>query len=521
MSDYLILTGATGLVGRYLLRDLLLAGERVAVVVRRQRGQSAELRVEQIMRFWEERLGRTLPRPVCLHGDVSRPGWDLSEADYAWLAQRPLRVLHNAAVLTFHGKDRTGEPWRTNYSGTEHTLELCRELGATRFHYVSTAYVCGKRQGVILEDELDCGQQFRNDYEASKLAAEKLVRECPWLEETTIYRPAVISGDSQTGYTNTYHGLYLYLKMASVVVSNTRPGPDGRRYTPVRIDMNADQPRNVIPVDWVSRVICHLMRDKTAHGKTFHLAPEKPVTPRNVMEAAMAHYNSYGVEFVRDEAVERPAGSVEDRIQTNRGMYADYEVTDPLFSTANLKRHAGDLPCPPIDEALIKKYIVFGEEDRWGKRPAPAPEVSRWAKDVLAVIGRRFEDGGRPRTLAAIGSATAMPRAEGSEKAASTTAVELGLDITGPGGGQWTCVLGDDHALRLVRGLPADERPLLRMTCDELFRLTEGDVEVTQRRLADLIGAGKGASFAPKLFATYFSHSPKRTGEARSRTGVA
>ena len=32
--DYVLLTGATGLVGQYLIKDLLLAGQRLAVIVR-------------------------------------------------------------------------------------------------------------------------------------------------------------------------------------------------------------------------------------------------------------------------------------------------------------------------------------------------------------------------------------------------------------------------------------------------------------------------------------------------------
>ncbi len=72
---------------------------------------------------------------------------------------------------------------------------------------------------------------FRNDYEQSKLQAEQLVRSAQCIDELTVYRPAVISGDSQTGYTNTYHGIYLYLRMMAVIVPRLPAGPmvDGIR----------------------------------------------------------------------------------------------------------------------------------------------------------------------------------------------------------------------------------------------------------------------------------------------------
>ena len=117
-------------------------------------------------------------------------------------------------------------------------LALCREARIRELHHVSTAYVCGSRQGRIFESELDEGQDCRNEYEASKLEAERLVRGPDGLESVTVYRPAVISGDSKTGYTSTYHGLYLYLRLMAMAVP-MQPAGEGR-YT-----RDADQAPNV------------------------------------------------------------------------------------------------------------------------------------------------------------------------------------------------------------------------------------------------------------------------------------
>ena len=68
--QYLFLTGATGLVGRYLLRDLLAAGVPVAAMGRPGKGPAA---IESIMRMWEEQAGRSLPRPVVIEGDLCLP----------------------------------------------------------------------------------------------------------------------------------------------------------------------------------------------------------------------------------------------------------------------------------------------------------------------------------------------------------------------------------------------------------------------------------------------------------------
>src|SRR5262249_9435936 len=156
-----------------------------------------------------------LPRPEeCLEGDITAAGLGLDAAARKWLANRRPQVLHSAASLTFFGKDRTRDPWLSNLTGTANVLELCRETGLRRLHYVSTAYVCGRRRGVIAEADLDCGQDFRNDYEHCKFEAEKLVRSADFLDCLTVYRPAVVIGDAVTGYTSTYHGLYSYLYFA-------------------------------------------------------------------------------------------------------------------------------------------------------------------------------------------------------------------------------------------------------------------------------------------------------------------
>ena len=113
---------------------------------------------------------------------------------------------------------------RTNVGGTAALLDLCRRIGLPRFHLVSTAFVCGRCRGRICEEDLDLGQEFHNPYEQSKFEAERLVRQADGIEPT-IYRPAVIVGDSRTGQTSTFTGLYRVLEMAVRLAEP--PGPAG------------------------------------------------------------------------------------------------------------------------------------------------------------------------------------------------------------------------------------------------------------------------------------------------------
>src|ERR1019366_10671927 len=134
-----LLTGATGFLGRYLLRDLLLSGQRVAVLVRDSRGGRAENRIKELLDFWGESLGRRLPCPVILQGDLSHAGLGLSHSDRNWLGRHCEAVLHAAANLSFRSTP-DGEPWKTNINGTQALLRLVTDLNIPRWHHVSTAF---------------------------------------------------------------------------------------------------------------------------------------------------------------------------------------------------------------------------------------------------------------------------------------------------------------------------------------------------------------------------------------------
>ena len=179
--NYCLLTGATGLVGGFLLRYLLDADVSIAVPVRATRSESPAARIDAVMRRWEELSGCSLRRPVVLEGDLCKPFLGLDRDSRRWIANHCDRVVHNGASMTFRENQRTGEPFRTNVDGVRNLLDVCQDAGIRQFHHVSTAYICGLRTGRVLETELDLGQENGNVYEKSKMVGEKLVRGAEFL----------------------------------------------------------------------------------------------------------------------------------------------------------------------------------------------------------------------------------------------------------------------------------------------------------------------------------------------------
>ena len=368
------------------MRDLMLAGNRIAVIVRPKKKEEAHVRIERIIQYWENHLECELPRPVVLEGNVSAANLGLTESSIEWIRENCDTMLHNAAILKFDGTGPGAEPWITNFEGTQHVLDICDSCKIKQMHYVSTAYVCGKQEGTINETDFDDTLGFRNEYEKSKFAAEQLVRESTDFESVTIYRPVVIAGDSQNGFTSTYHGLYVYLRLFAMFIPEQARDENGRIRTEVKIPWNGDQSRNVVPVDWVSDVICEIFNNPNAHGQTYHIAPDvdKRLTPNQVIEACYEYFDSHGVEFIGEQQVPDNYNQPEyaARILDNVAIYQQYESCDPDFDTTNLKAATGHIKCPVIDKEMIHQYLKFGDEDSWGKRKplkvAPRSASKSW-----------------------------------------------------------------------------------------------------------------------------------------------
>lgn len=428
------------------MRELLLKGKKLAVLVRPTKRARVRERIEEILQMWEDELGHRLPRPVILSGDVCEPSLGLSPKQLMWASSYCDQIIHGAAVLKFQGATESDDPWKTNLGGTRNVLEFAEQCQIRHFHYVSTAYVCGKRDQTVYETDLEAGQSFRNDYEISKFQAEKLVLAANCFETTTIYRPAVIAGDSETGYTSTYHGLFLYLRLMAMVIPEQKRNSEGVVETPIKLPLEGDEPRNVVPVDWVAKTISHLVCTPEAHGRTYHLVPDKCTTARELIEFCYEYFHSDGVEFCGSSIDRTADDEFAQKMLENTSIYASYETSDPHFDKSNVNRFAGHLVCPPIDKETIFRFLEFGKSNKWGKVRAPQPRVARWIEAHLTEIALAAQ-----KTICAL-------RINGASRL-----LKIGLDIHGPGGGQWQMTTSDGR-IEITPGLPDESCPVLRLS---------------------------------------------------------
>jgi thioester reductase-like protein len=430
-SEWVLLTGATGFLGRYLLRDLLASGRRVAVLARDARGISAEDRIRDLSTLWTDTRSFDRPAsPIVLSGDLRTKGLALSAIERHWIANHVHSVVHAAADVTFR-RSFADELWATNVEGTERLLDLCAALGMREFHHISTAFVCGDRLGPIGEDELDRGQRFHNEYERSKFEAERRIRAARCVH-ATIYRPSVIVGDSRTGFTSSYHGFYRFLELGARLATPQPALPSGRCFLPLRLPLSGEELRNLVPVDWVSQAIARIVNDPRRQGRTYHLVARETVSMRAIKAVAAEVLGIDGVRWTGPSPLSDPSGLESLFLQQVRD-YWPYLRGDPVFDDRNTRAALPDLPAPKMDHPLLARLMRFAVSDRWGRRSRQKGrdggiDCARYVEDF-------FPEAARESTLGHI-----------------PLDVTVAIAVTGTGGGQWSLHWEDGSLIAVERG---------------------------------------------------------------------
>ena len=483
---YLFLTGATGLLGTYLLRDLSRAGTKLAVLARPTRFASARQRIETLLARWERQAGHALPRPVVLEGDLSRPDFGLGASGVQWARRHCDAFMHNAASLTFHAEndDPESEPWRSNIGGTTHALEFCRSAGIRQFHHVSTAYVCGLRTDRALECELDVGQRHGNDYESSKCHAEKLVRAAEFLDRTTFYRPGIIVGDYHNGFTTTYHGFYVPMKLISTTLSQAAGVATSREELAAAVEFGGERLRSVlnltekdgkyfVPVDWVSAAMAGIFSNPRHHGQTYHLTPREPVSILMVQKT-IEQFMFENTELSSAEAhAQFDWDQFEQYFVDGMDVYRSYWRNDPIFDSSNTQRALPDLPCPQLDEASVRRLCQFAFDANFGW-PKPPPVIpQRDAHEHLQDL---------------------IDVASPSDDPGAGTAF-VGLRVTGPGGGEWELNLQNGLVSSAQQGIGSRCTAVCHMNAATFDGLATGQLTVEQEiGIGHVLIEGNGVS---------------------------
>lgn len=368
---HVLLTGATGMIGRFILRDLATRGIETAVLIR---GEDAAARMAEVVESLERLAG---PRgepilvrvPRVVRGDLHAPDLALTSDDAAWVARNVASVIHCAGDVSFGHEGKADDVWKTNVEGTAHVAAACRTFGIGRVGYVSTAFVCGDRQGIIREGEGRMGQGFGSVYEEAKLRAEEVLAEAA-VGRLMIFRPCFVGGDSVTGYSSSFHGIYWFALFTAMARLRAGAGPGERWHHDVRIFRPRSLPHYMIPVDHVSRAVVELHADESAPDGAYHLTPPRSFDIGLVESALRRHYGYEGVRFA--EPVD-PSEWNETEHLFYDGLKAighRYLDGDPTFDCAKTLARLPWWRDVSIDEDYLVRLFAYADAVRFGRGPA-------------------------------------------------------------------------------------------------------------------------------------------------------
>jgi len=348
--EHVFLTGATGFLGVYVLRELL-AGTR-ATVHCLVRGDAARLRaaMDRYGLWRAEWAGRI----AVVSGDLELRRFGLGEEVFGLLASTMDAVYHvGAGVNLAESFERLHD---ANVGGTVEALRLAATGGrSVPFHHVSTVGVFGgSRRHVRPGDALGDGSELRHGYARSKWAAEKIVEQARDRGlPVSVHRPTRITGDLERGLGQP--GDYMWLLLKGCVKAGIAPDSAGGF--------------DLVPVDRVAAAVVTLSRARLG---TFHIAAGRHVTLPVLFDRLRAL--GYRLDTVPaaawTAAVEQDPANAAYPLLSLHSAEADPE-SSVVYDAAETRELAGDLP--EIDAGLFARHVAAFVSS--GFLPAP-PQAS-------------------------------------------------------------------------------------------------------------------------------------------------
>ena len=252
-------TGATGFVGKFLVRNLLKREGTVYVLVRK----ASLKKLEEIYPWWG--LDKTQKRVVPIIGDLAKPKLGIAAADVSKLKGKVKHLFHLAAVYDLSADAESQRV--ANIDGTRNAVEFAEVIKAGIFHHTSSIAAAGLYDGTFREDMFEEAEELDHPYFRTKHDSEAIVRkECkvPW----RIYRPGMVVGHSQTGEIDKIDGPYYFFKFIQKMrkmLPQWMPtiGIEGGRI-------------NIVPVDYVVDAMDYIAHKKGLDGGCFHLTDPEP-----------------------------------------------------------------------------------------------------------------------------------------------------------------------------------------------------------------------------------------------------
>ncbi|MFN8433384.1 MAG: amino acid adenylation domain-containing protein [Anaerolineales bacterium] len=353
---HILLTGATGFVGAFLLHDLLkmtsadvyclLRAEDVAIGIQRLKKNLNKYLL------WDDAFATRI-KPVL--GDLGEPRLGLTQETFDQLTHEIDVIYHNGALVNFVYPYHAHKA--SNVLGTQEVLRLASHTRLKPVHFVSTLsilYSGDANDGRIIREDVDLdkvGAPF-GGYAQSKWVAEKLMKQAgergiPY----AIYRPGLVSGHSISGAWNN-DNLISSMTRACILLGSVP---------------TLDVMVNIVPVDFVSAAIVRLSQNPENFSKVYHLDNPEALHFSKLAEwlteqgfnARKLSFDEWRAELFRQTAY-MPSEGWEPYLPLLEEV-EEKQVFMPEFDLSNTLTRLKDsgIICHPVNGPLLSRYLKY------------------------------------------------------------------------------------------------------------------------------------------------------------------
>lgn len=346
----IFLTGATGFLGAHILKELcLLNNVKIIVLIRGKTQSEAETRIKDslVNSFGQNFFKKNFRNLNVIRGDITKENFNIRSNFYNNLITQIAEIFHCAASTDFRMNLATARI--ANCFGTENILKLAdRSKNLNKFHYISTAFVAGTKEGLFAESDFDVHQRFNNAYEQSKFEAELLVRD--FIKKRLkihIYRPSIIMGEYYTGKTTSFKMFYQPLHYFFQEL-----------YTAAPIDPGS--PYNFIPVDTAAKAIISLSNlDLNNDLVVFHIVSNNNISLGHIIDLLCGFLSIRKPRYVSVAEFNKLEKSVVKKKLIEPFIpYFNFKALFDNTKTNEFLSKAGFLP-PVINDGYIYRILNF------------------------------------------------------------------------------------------------------------------------------------------------------------------